>query len=280
MEVFTPDEDDVSFDDDEQANDGTLKVEILGMSLLSLDDRDEDSNDIDDATNDVVCGKFKSAVDSLKLARDAHEKLVTEGSCTRAGGRKMRRKGVSFLSGEVDSLILTREREPHIVHDSSTDKQLLSAHLFREGRGLMGEVDSLILDKKRLSHVRHKRKEPYAHPCISWKRIPRQNPKKPQDYEVPLNDLKRPEAISISSNDSDNSDIDTLFTSDTVDSLILTRRRLYSHPTRKELGRVGAPHISSKSSPKSLPPKMSHEPKLRICLGSQHASSSSSARAA
>lgn len=61
----------------------------------------------------------------------------------------------SGLCGEVDSLILTKRRLPHLVNKDHSIRQL--SNFYRHGKGLMGEVDSVELDRKRLAHLHHRR---------------------------------------------------------------------------------------------------------------------------
>jgi hypothetical protein len=224
---------------------GPPEVEILGMDLLLKDDRSTIDDDSDlDSTEDRVVNNLQTAVDSLVLTRRRLPNIVVH-RCPR---KTQTTKRVRFPRDEVDSLVLTRERLHHIARDKTQDHKLYLDQLFGEGRGLMGEIDSLILDRRRLSHFLHKREALYADDMISWTRNPTKA-SKVQGYELPLNDLaysETPDAVSLSSSGSGSTiDLDdSLFTADTVDSIILSRRRLALHSTRNQsASRTGEPPI-------------------------------------
>lgn len=243
-----------------------IEVEILGMDLLLDDGRTTIDDDSDlDSTEDSVVNNLQTAVDSLELTRRRLPNIVVHRSPRNTEKPRPRQKRVRFPCDEVDSLILTRERLPHITRDKTQDDKLYLDQLFGEGRGLMGEIDSLILDRRRLSHLLHKREALYADDMISWTRNPTKA-SKVQGYELPLNDLaysETPDAVSLSSSGTaSTSDVDdSLFTSDTVDSIILSRRRLALHSTRdRSASRTAKPPILQlfrRSAPPAskIPPK-------------------------
>jgi hypothetical protein len=226
--------------------DGPSEIEILGMNLL-LQDEDEVPTDDGGNDNSEMSGVLftQRTVDSLELTRERLPHLVDR---KRAPRRRKARKfyPTTHPGGEVDSLVLARERMPELVHINET---LMT--FYEEGRGLMGEVDSLELDKKRLPHLIHKR-------TTSKTQERRRRPRVSGEiYDEPLYDIKcaklpgASDDSSTSSTESESSS-DSLFTNDTVDSLILTRKRLASHKKLqplKEFSNSKAIPLQTKSTP-------------------------------
>lgn len=218
---------------------GPSEVEIVGMDLLLLDEQEE-SDSIDDSETDsneeAFNEQLKHTVDSIELARKRlSEKPGKQGRHRRNSGGRRR---VFFPNEEVDSLILARERLPHLIHDYQADDAAFLIKLFEEGRGLMGEVDSLELDRKRLPHLVHVRK----------------NMNNGERIQLPLQwtwkDLSNSSDVESTSSDESSSSSGSYFTIETVDSLILARRRLASHPRRAYGGaKVGSVDVHQQSKP-------------------------------
>lgn len=226
---------------------GLSEVEILGMNLLTLNEEgttshyiDESESDLSEEHNDCM---IKQTADSLELTRKRLPHLVVHGG--RAGSKKSKPRRLykeTLPGGEVDSLVLTRERNPHLIHKA--DRVARLRQLYEEGRGLFGEVDSLDLDKKRLPHLVHKRREveKSTNPTIS--KASTAHPLQEVDG-VGLNDASNDMEVvtfmklsgesddSTSTTESSTSNCDSVFSSDTVDSLILARRRLATDTSRK-----------------------------------------------
>lgn len=129
----------------------TTTVEVLGLSLLMGEDPEEISDCSDES-------------DSESDYSDEEIELRSEYSSPNRktlGRRRRHQRGNVVDSdlydgGETDSLILTRNRLPNLVHKDRSVRRLSA--LYKEGRGLMGEVDSLDLDRKRLSHLLNPRR--------------------------------------------------------------------------------------------------------------------------
>lgn len=273
-----------AFCEELSGGEGPSEIEILGMELLLRDEEEVTSDFLDDSENDsneisdVLWAK--RTVDSLELARKRLPHLVCS-DCKQATKRRKPRKLYSSCNpgGEVDSLILARERLPGLVHIDEREARLMK--FYEEGRGLMGEVDSLVLDRQRLPHLVHERSTPEK------RRKPRVTK---QAYCELLSDMEyyvKLAGDSDTSTTESESSSDTLFTSGTVDSLILTRKRLASHQHQDPPGRPfdDAEDIQTWSSGESferqLPavkPKLPPKPGVGLGMGLQR--TSSGARAA
>jgi len=266
-----------AFCDDLSDEEGPPEVKILGMELLLLDEEEVPSDFVDDSetdsSDDEVEHQMKRTVYSLELARKRLPHLVVRG-CKRAMKRRKHRKLYEdiFPGGEVDSLVLTRERVPHLIHQPDNVARL--RQLYEQGKGLFGEVDSLVLDKKRLPHLIHKReayKESEKYRSLkstTGKEVFAELLAEMEDTEiggdlgsdhVEFMKLSGESDDSASTTESSASSSDTLFSSETVDSLILTRRRLAAHSPRrhqtisceKDKSDPKPPMAAAKLSPKS-----------------------------
>lgn len=197
---------------------GPSEVKIVGMDLLFSDEQfEEDCTDDSetDSSEEEFNGQQKLTVDSIELTR---KRLSAESEKHDRHRKNQGSRRVYFPYDEVDSLILARERLPHMIHRNLTEDTVFLIRLFEEGRGLMGEVDSLELDKERLPHLIHVRR---GHVLL------------PQQRALELLDSKGSSKVdsdseSTSSNESTTSS-KTGFTVATVDSLILAKRRFASH---------------------------------------------------
>ncbi len=213
------------------------EVQIIGMDLLLSEHDEMASNFIDeseiDSIDDEVDRLLKSAVDSLELIRKRLPHLIIRHNVHMDDKRRTQKaQRVCFPSGEVDSLILTRERMPHLIHNYRDDAALM-IKLFEEGRGLMGEVDSLALDKRRLPHLVLVHESPKVGKKTTSRGEQRMRAIANEEAE---NDVL-PETRFTKLTEVDNDTISLAESStpsavDTVDSLILTRRRLASHSTQ------------------------------------------------
>ena len=198
------------FDEQEQPH-----VEIMGMELL-VRDEEEISSDLDeDSDTDMRRNRlfWKRTVDSLELTR---QRLRTNGG-NRRRSKPRKHFETCYPCGEVDSLVLAKERLPELVHKKYGRNERLS-RFYQEGRGLMGEIDSLILDRRRLPHLLHLRESNPAAEVIG---------DEIESYEVDLkDDYESSTETTEDESLSPNPDAESAFTSDTGDSLILARRRL------------------------------------------------------
>ena len=217
---------------------GPSEVEIVGMDLLFSDEQGQ-KDDMDDSETDSseeeLNEQLQHTVDSIELARQR----LGEGHHHRNSNRRHRRsRRVFFPNEEVDSLILARKRLPHHVNDDNlTEDVMFLVQLFEEGRGLMGEVDSLELDRKRLPHLVHHRET--VHGLF------------PQQRTWELVTAKgSPKICSDDESTESDESFSSYFTVETVDSLILARRRLASHRRRPYSGaKVGSGDIHQHSKP-------------------------------
>jgi hypothetical protein len=170
---------------------GLPEVKILGMDLLLQDGISffEDDSYLD-FSEDIVMNNLGNVRESLESTRLTGFEIRDPAPRRQNAPRRAR---VHFLCDEVDSLILARETLPHIAREVEQDRKRHLEHLFQQGKGLMGERDSLILDRRRLPHLlTHVHDTHDADVVFSWKRNPT-NFLTPNDYEVPLNDLKNRE---------------------------------------------------------------------------------------
>lgn len=276
-----------AFCEDLSESGGPPEVEILGMELLLSDEEQVDSDFADDSesdSSDEYEFMMRRTVDSLELTRKRLPHLVVRRHKRTLKRRKPRTPYMESLpGGEVDSLVLTRERLPHLIH--KPDRIARLRELYEQGRGLFGEVDSLELDKKRLPHLIHERESSEESPIRPRKafaelleEIDGMTTILDLDFEEEVGYVKltgESDDDSTATTESSTSDSDTLFTSGTVDSLILARKRLASHPARKyetdEHDHQAKPHTwtAAKHSETKIPPR----PGVGISFGLRRTSS-------
>ena len=254
---------------------GPPDIEIVGMDLL-LQDKDVESDILDDSDRDVSEIEedlFKTKpFDSLVLTKERLPHLVLGDRNREVSRRKQRHFcKASLPGGEVDSLVLARERMPELIHIDECQARL---KFHRRRRGLMGEVDSLELDRRRLPHLVHVGLDI---PETRSNRVTEEEYCKllsNLDYQMKLGGERDGDSTSATEIESDS---DTLASTDTVDSLILTRKRLASHQPRQ-------PYIqpisdeddlqtlsTSESRGRKLPPKTDVGLGLGICRTSSGA---------
>eukprot|EP00429_Kryptoperidinium_foliaceum_P062015 CAMPEP_0176079684 /NCGR_PEP_ID=MMETSP0120_2-20121206/39854_1 /TAXON_ID=160619 /ORGANISM="Kryptoperidinium foliaceum, Strain CCMP 1326" /LENGTH=251 /DNA_ID=CAMNT_0017413441 /DNA_START=822 /DNA_END=1574 /DNA_ORIENTATION=+ len=216
-----------AFCDDLSTGEGPPEIEILGMELLIDGEGGSSLSGLDDSDNDSEARRFPPTVDSLELARERLPHLIVRPGAPRRRRRSpVEGKLTRFRNGEVDSLILTRRNKPHLVHRRDEHIDTMMKRL-EDGRGLMDEVDSLILARRRLPHLIHVRERPKARTTHAGKKAEMvQN-----EYYQLLND---DDDSSSTSTTESLSSFDSHFTSLTVDSLVLARKRLGMDPPEEE----------------------------------------------
>lgn len=174
-------------------------VEIEGMDIILLGTKFQDNplDHVSIGTDEEEIQELTSSSSSLEPRRihPCHKRRV----CGRRNDRWQ-----ELLLGEVDSLVLAREQLPHIVHSPTKTERSTKSH--HEGKGPMGESDSLELARRRLPQCIHKKLDTQS--------------------ELQKDTTSKGGDGTDSESTASTTSISTQFTSETIDSLILTRMRL------------------------------------------------------